>query len=171
MPGTDANRSVTIEPVAEADRPLLWRFVQYYMHDLSEFDSRGPGADGEFSYDYFDLYFPPMAPGRQAFFVRAGGALAGFALLRRLENGRMQMAEFFILRSHRRYGVGREAVAQLFALWPGPWDLTIHPNNLGAQRFWAGAIEEAGATDWDARGGIVVWHRFTLGATGLASAG
>ena len=101
MSGPTGAPAVTLDPVTESGRTLLWRMMQLYLHDLSEFDGRGPEADGEFQYSYYEAYFGGPA-GRQAFLLYSGGALAGFAMLRPLDNGRMQMAEFFVLRSTRR---------------------------------------------------------------------
>jgi len=107
----DASRtrvlSLAVRRAEPADKPTLWRLLQLYLHDFSEFLPTDLGPDGEFEYPYFDAYWTEL--GRAPLVIEAGGHLAGFALVR--SGVPNDLAEFFVLRRYRRQGVGRQAVA------------------------------------------------------------
>jgi predicted acetyltransferase len=46
------------------------------------------------------------------------------------------IGEFFVLRCHRRRGVGTRAARMLFARFPGRWEVAELSWNVAAQRFW-----------------------------------
>lgn len=46
------------------------------------------------------------------------------------------MAEFFVVRKHRRSGVGFQAVRQLIGARPGQWEIAVVRANVGALAFW-----------------------------------
>ena len=76
--------------------------------------------------------------------MRVDGALAGFALLRRLEPGPPplhSLAELSVMRGYRRHSVGNTAVTALFDLYPGRWQVPQMDGNLPAQAFWSRVIE------------------------------
>lgn len=131
---------VIIEAVAFEDKPVLRRLVQLYLHDMSEFTGADVDAHGEYGYRYFDHYWSPDAgEERHALFIRADGAFAGFALVRRVRD-EWQMAEFFVMRRFRREGIGSLAAAAMFRRFPGRWSVHQLPTNLPAQAFWTGVI-------------------------------
>jgi predicted acetyltransferase len=85
------------------DRPVLWRLMQLYLHDFSQIDGLAVNERGEFDYRWFDRYW--NEPDRVPLLARVDGEWAGFALVRL---GRPnQIAEFFVMRKHRRSGLGR----------------------------------------------------------------
>lgn len=154
---------VTVEAVAFEDKGVLRRLVQLYLHDMSEFTGADADAHGEFGYRYLDHYWAPdAAEERHALFVRADGALAGFAMVRRVAD-EWQMAEFFIMRRFRRERIGSFAAEVVFRRFPGRWSVHQLPTNLPAQAFWPrviravarGEIEEGREDDG------ATWQRFT----------
>ena len=46
------------------------------------------------------------------------------------------IAEFFVVRKHRRAGVGFEAARQLIAPRSGQWEIAVVRANVGALGFW-----------------------------------
>jgi predicted acetyltransferase len=50
----------------------------------------------------------------------------------------MDVAEFFVVRSARRSGVGSAAALALFDMFPGAWEVRIRRANPAALKFWAG---------------------------------
>jgi predicted acetyltransferase len=134
---------VTVEPALAADREIVARLVELYLDEFSAFDGREIGEDGRYGYATLDAYW--SAPGRYPFLIRVADRLAGFALVaeqRILDGARPGhlIAEFFVLRSYRRRGVGAAAAAQLFSHFPGPWWVGEHASNLPAQAFWRSVI-------------------------------
>jgi predicted acetyltransferase len=56
------------------------------------------------------------------------------------------MAEFFVLRGMRRRGIGTELAQEVWAMFPGAWQVRVMQANQRAQQFWANAIaRHAGA--------------------------
>ena len=79
-------------------------------------------------------------PDRSAWFIRADGHLAGFALLSGHSHSGLpadyDVAEFFVARKHRRAGVGFEAARQLISARSGQWEIAVVRANVGALAFW-----------------------------------
>lgn len=117
--------------------------VELYSHDFSEFMELELGPDGRFGYEYLSLYWKEA--GRHPFLIKAGGHLAGFALVR--EGSQISgvvdvrdMAEFFIVRGRRRLGIGMKAAQAVWRRFPGKWEIRVKERNRGAREFWAGTI-------------------------------
>ena len=53
------------------------------------------------------------------------------------------MAEFFVVRKHRRRGVATEAVCKILARYPGDWEIAVAERNVAARAFWPRAIGAA----------------------------
>ncbi|HEY2179824.1 MAG TPA: GNAT family N-acetyltransferase [Caulobacteraceae bacterium] len=169
---------VGVSLAPSAARQTLSNLMQLYMHDFSQF--WGGTADGELGedgrfgeYPYLDAYW--RESGRVPLLIRAGGSLAGFALVNDASHsGRpvdRNVAEFFIVRKHRRGGVGAAAARAIFSLYPGQWEAAVARRNEGALAFWrqavaghpsVGDLEELDLSDarWN---GVIL--RFRINAT------
>ena len=97
-----------------ADHALLSNLLELYIHDLSAiFPHVSLGADGRFGYPGLAAYW--AEPDRRfAFIIEESGKTAGFVLVTRgspavTDPDVYDIAEFFVLRAHRRAGVGRRA--------------------------------------------------------------
>jgi predicted acetyltransferase len=53
-----------------------------------------------------------------------------------------RMAEFFVLATQRRLGVGREAVQLIFKRFAGRWEVTENQSNRNAIAFWRSVVRE-----------------------------
>ena len=154
---------VTLEPCGAERRTTLDNLFQLYTHDFSEQwagQDRGElGEDGRFP-DYPDLDGYWSDPKRQAYLVRAKGHVAGFVLINdHSHSGKpvdFSVAEFFIVRKHRRGGVGSAATRSVVASKPGQWEMAVARRNRGALVFWrqvaaelgvAGTVEESDQDD------------------------
>ena len=135
---------VTLEEVGFEAVPALRRMMQLYLYDLGTIDGWNIGADGSFG-DSAKIERFWTERGRRSFFIRADGALAGFALIRDEATyagaGTHEISEFFVLRRFRRRGVGEQAARMLFDLAPGPWELSQLASNVAAQQFWRAVID------------------------------
>jgi predicted acetyltransferase len=133
-------KHVEIAAVAEAAKGELREMLGPYLAELSAF-----GAVNE-RYPYFDAYW--LEPGiRWPYFIRCDGAVIGFALVRRLSETSVQMAEFYVVPAARGQGRALDAAVRVISAHPGGWELTIFPRNLRAQRFWPKAIAAADGVD------------------------
>ena len=107
--------------------------------------NRGPQLVNH-SFDRLDLF--RAEPGRQAWLIRYGLTLAGFALTRPLEPGGTSMYAFFIVRGLRRHGVGLQAARELLRLIPGVWGIAFQDENAGAQPFWERVATDVVGDRW-----------------------
>lgn len=148
-----ANR-ISLERGEPHQRATLTNLVQLYIHDFSEFLSvQGKltaGEDGRFA-DLLRLDEYWSAPDRSVWFIRAGGQLAGFALLNKRSHCDrpvdFNMGEFFVMRTFRRDGVGARAAVDLIQMHPGQWEIAVSARNTPALAFWPRVIAAAGARD------------------------
>jgi predicted acetyltransferase len=137
---------VDVSHARPEDRTTLANLTQLYIHDFSEFwagTTQGElGDDGRFEPYPLDDYW--RAPDRIPLLFRLDRRPIGFALLNSVGHGaapiERNMAEFFIVRKHRRGGVGTAAARKVFDLYPGRWEVAVARRNLGALPFWRQAI-------------------------------
>lgn len=143
---------VELEPAAPARRRTLDALFQLYTHDFSDFwagTDRGElGEDGRFpDYPYLDSYW--AEPRREPFLIRVDGHLAGFVLINDHSHSGLPLdfavAEFFVVRKHRRGGVGRAAARAAIAGREGQWELAVARKNEAALAFWRGVAAELAA--------------------------
>ena len=151
-----ANR-VSLERGEPTRRETLASLVQFYIHDFSEFLSAqrklAVEEDGRFS-DLLRLDEYWNEPDRSVWFIRAGGQLAGFALLNTRSHCErpvdFNMGEFFVMRTFRREGVGARAAIDLIQMHAGQWEIAVSMRNPPALAFWPRVIAAAGALDIEA---------------------
>ena len=138
-------QTVTLDLAAPRDAPLIANLLELYIHDLSAaFPHIELGADGRFGYEPLPRYW--SEPERRfPFLIRSGPRVAGFALVSRgspasEDPNVFDVAEFFVLRRHRRGGCGRSAAALLFDRLPGRWIVRVSEGNRGGMSFWESVI-------------------------------
>jgi predicted acetyltransferase len=141
---------IEVIPATAEQQPTLANLLELYIHDFSEFHHQELGANGRFGYKNLSLYW--LEPDRHPFLLRLDGKLAGFVLVKRGseflgDEAVWDMAEFFILRAHRRSGVGTAAAHQVWKRFPGQWAVRVMESNHAAHNFWQHAVAEfAGKT-------------------------
>ena len=134
--------NLSIDVAARAERPILDNLMQLYIHDFSEQwagQARGElQDDGRFPAYPLDAYW--IEADRTPLLIRVGGKVAGLALINRYTHSGLEadasMAEFFVVRKHRRSGVGTAAAQTIFDRYPGQWEAAVARRNLGALPFW-----------------------------------
>jgi predicted acetyltransferase len=143
---------IELEGVPYAARTTLRRMTELCDYDFSVFEGRDLNAQGLFGYRRLAQYWTDED--HHAFFIRADGKLAGFVLVRRVDDGDppeadYSIAEFFVMRRYRRQGVGRRAAHLAFDRFPGRWLVHQIPQNAPAQAFWRKIIGEYTAGDFE----------------------
>jgi predicted acetyltransferase len=140
-------QEVVLDVAAPGDAPLLANLLELYIHDLSDaFPDIELGADGRFGYDRLPLYW--SEPERRfAFLIRHGARVAGFVLATRGSPASddpdvFDVAEFFVIRRHRRSGVARRAAFLLWGRFPGRWIVRVSERNTGGLAFWTAVVAE-----------------------------
>jgi len=131
MPCGPATVALVVVRLREArldDRVQLERLLADY---LFEFDGRTE------RYPYLDVYWEE--PERLPFLIEAEGEIVGLCLIRRGCDG-WSIAEFSVIPSQRRAGVGAAVVEELAILarskGAGYLEAKVHPDNHGALPFW-----------------------------------
>ncbi|SOC46171.1 Predicted acetyltransferase [Blastococcus aggregatus] len=129
--------SIDVSPATEDEKSVVRRLLELNSHDFSEFDGRDLGPTGEYGYRYLDHYWIENED-RHAFIVRVDRAIAGCVLVR--AGSPHRFGEFFIVRKHRRSGVGTTVAHAIFGRFPGEWLVEEIPGNDAAVAFWRRAI-------------------------------
>jgi predicted acetyltransferase len=137
---------VLLQVAQPNDAELLSNLIQLYAYDLSEIYALSPGPDGRFFYDKLPLYWSEPDK-RFPLLIRHGGELAGFVLVTlgspaSIDPRVYDVAEFFVLRRHRRFGVGRDAAFSVWDRFPGQWTVRVSEGNAGGLSFWSKTINE-----------------------------
>jgi predicted acetyltransferase len=161
---------VVLDPATSSDAELLSNLLELYIHDLSAaFPSVEIGSDGRFGYRDLPRYW--SEPDRRfPFLIRCDGRVAGFVLVKRgspavEDPDVLDVAEFFVLRRYRRFGVGRRAALLLWSSLPGKWTVRVSEGNADGLRFWPGVIAEftnGGATESKRPGSPNAWRVFSF---------
>lgn len=147
---------------------LLERMIELYAHELSDIADLPIGADARFGYGPLPSYW--SEPTRHPYIVRVNGELAGFILVQQGSqvNGARDVwdvAEFFVLKRHRRRGVGECAAHDVWRQHSGQWEVRVMERNTEALKFWRRAVERfVGAPKEPEylRAGEKAWHVFRL---------
>jgi len=133
--GRPTTTVVALEAIAPSQMSVLRGLFQFYEYDFSEIEPAIVGDDGRF-------HHLENAPFEHGYFIRVEGNLAGFALVDRKASRVVEgetvwwMEEFFVMRRHRREGVGEQAAHLVIERHPGVWEVTQTPNNVAATAFW-----------------------------------
>lgn len=137
---------IQVDLAAPEERVALENMLQLYIHDFSEFWFDRPEgeleADGRFADYPLDTLWerPDYVP----LLLRRDGRLIGFALLNTHSHAGAPLdrsvAEFFIVRKHRRGGVGTAAAQAIFRRYPGRWEAAVARRNVAALAFWRRAV-------------------------------
>ncbi|MBY5935514.1 hypothetical protein KUV51_21075 [Tateyamaria omphalii] len=118
---------VTLAPLSRVDTPWLHDVAEPYFNELV------PGF-GPLAQDRFDIWWTD--PDRAAYAILVEGERAGFALIRRCEEGCREISEFCILPTARNAGTGACAAALCLQLHPGAWRIGVASTLPGTARFW-----------------------------------
>jgi predicted acetyltransferase len=135
--------TVEVRLATAADRPTIERLIQLYLYDMASEHPWPLEPDGRYAYDFLDRFW------QHPYLLYSSGELAGFALVIRgcPITGREDcwfMAEFFVLRSYRRHGLGGEAVRELLTQHAGSWHVATLLSNQPALAFWSRALADYG---------------------------
>ena len=143
MTGDTDPCQIELFPAALEQKSVLDDLFQLYARDFSEFHPVELDADGRFHYPHLDAYWQDA--GRFPFLVMAQGQLAGFVLVQQgsqisEDRSVWDMAEFFVVRAHRRHGIGTAVARTVCTRFPGPWEIRVMQSNRNALLFWSAAV-------------------------------
>ena len=170
---------VVLTAATADDAALLSNLLELYIHDLSAaFPSVELGSDGRFGYGKLELYW--SEPDRHfAFLIKWDSRVVGFALVTRGSPASddpnvFDVAEFFVIRRHRRSGVGRRAAMLLWNRLAGNWIVRASEGVPGAVPFWGSVVAEftsGAAAEYKRPGRPYGWHIFSFASVAAATSG
>lgn len=162
--------ATTLHRATQLDADLLANLLELYIHDVCDvFPAVELAENGRFGYAQLPLYW--SEPERRfAYLIRYGEKLAGFALAKRgspltSDPDTLDVAEFFVVRKFRRFGVGRAAARLLWQALPGAWTVRVAERNAPALAFWSGVVAEftSGVSNaWTQPGSPNSWRIFSF---------
>lgn len=161
---------IVLARVAADQRAALDALVDAYLAELAAHREKPVGPTCAAEYVYLPAYWHEA--GRHPFFIEAQGARVGFVLVREvLDEGVIQMSDFYLRPDHRRGGIGRAALVEVWTRFPGRWELQVHLKNEAASAFWPRCIEAHATGPIEARevfeeDGRRVEYRFTVPTPG-----
>ncbi|WP_216830802.1 GNAT family N-acetyltransferase [Alkalihalobacterium elongatum] len=137
---------IEIIPVLEEEKTILARLIELYEYDFSEFENSDVNALGLYGYSYLDYYWTEK--GRFPYFIKVNSKLAGFVMVCDYcyiskDPDTLFMSEFFVMKKYRKQDIGKFAAKEVFKLHKGKWEMTVHPKNPVAIKFWTNVIEES----------------------------
>jgi predicted acetyltransferase len=135
------SQNLEISKIGPESDLLLRNLFEHYCYDMSEFFEVDTGADGSYSWDTASIW----GKGNDAYLVKVGGSIAGFALIGSADEwlgttDTHDIHEFFIMRRFRRCGFGRRMAAFLWNEYPGEWLVRVFEGNAPAIPFWRAAV-------------------------------
>ncbi|SDW35986.1 Predicted acetyltransferase [Paenibacillus sp. PDC88] len=145
---SETNVKVEVLQALMTDKTVIKNLVQFYIYDFTEFTNERINEQGTYPI-LSDLHkYWENHDGYNAYLIKANGEIAGFVLVKQLEDERShKLAHFFILRKFRRAGVGKQAARAVFGSITGKWELNQLENNYPAIAFWNRVISEAAGLD------------------------
>ena len=131
-----------MEVVDDSADAIVRNLFEHYLHDMAEwfrFDSKPDGAyhhPMEWVWGKYDVTL-----------LYAGDIPVGFALIGNADNyleraGVNDVSEFFVVRRHRRQGVGRAFANHLWNARPGAWLVRVLHANAPALPFWRRTVSD-----------------------------
>lgn len=140
--------NLKLVPATINDYSTFFNLARFYSYDISEFFGDEPGWEMEDDGLYgvgvdYKKYFEDENV--FSFLVRYKGELAGFAIVDKDSidpSVDFNMAQFFILRTYKRKGLGKLIAFQCFEKFKGTWEVHVLPKNEIARHFWRSIISE-----------------------------
>lgn len=124
------------------DKIILHNMMQLYYYELSKYEDDSAifelNESGIYEIRYFDLYWTEET--RYPYLLKEGEKNVGLALVRKREDGYIEISEFFILNKYKGKGAGRFMANTIFDLHKGNWEIRTLLKNIPAQNFWRKVI-------------------------------
>jgi len=130
---------------------ILINLVKFYCYEWSQYNGIEINENGEFEFEHHIHSFFNNER-RHAFFIMADGKIAGFVLIDDDfdydKNADYAISEFFIMHTYRRNGIGKRAAIEILKMFPGTWEIKMHPANTISMQFWKSVVSELTAGDY-----------------------
>jgi predicted acetyltransferase len=137
------DKPLRMERVDRAADAVLRNLFEHYMHDMAEWFEFDTNEDGAYAYPTNKVW----EQGCAVFLAYSARTPIGFALVDTAGtqipgSAARDLKEFFVIRRHRRDGIGRTFARYVWDQYPGPWLVRVYRRNVPAMPFWRGVIAE-----------------------------
>ncbi|MEJ2131628.1 MAG: GNAT family N-acetyltransferase [Gammaproteobacteria bacterium] len=139
------NRKIElIEANPREHAKIFDNLLNLYFYDFAEILRYDIGADGS----YLDAPYSWGDQGETVYLLYVDTLPSGFAIIglgSRIDDRPdvWDMHEFFVIRRHRRSGLGSWLATEIWRKHPGTWDVRVVKPNTGALSFWTGTVNAA----------------------------
>jgi predicted acetyltransferase len=132
---------IEFQRVDRSHERVVANLLELYCHDMAEWFLIDANADGRYEYSA-DKVWNDEVDVHLAYIDRIpiGFALIGSAEPFVGDAGVKDLDEFFIVRRHRRSGIGRMLATHVWNEYPGRWLVRVFQGNRPAVPFWRSAI-------------------------------
>jgi predicted acetyltransferase len=129
------SKNMNIIPITLANSHIFDVFEQDYEAEFSALTKKEPNVEGRFAVEA-DWRDP-----NTGFYLFIKEKPAGF-VIRKVSDGRSDIAEFYLLPCYRKKGWGKKLAFEIFDLFPGLWQVRQIPTAKEAIVFWRTIISE-----------------------------
>jgi predicted acetyltransferase len=139
----DPPSNLALSKIGPDSDVVLRNLFEFYVHDMAEWFGIDIQPDGSYSYDTSRIW----DNGWEAYLAKVGDLPAGFAVVGPAAewpggaSGR-DVREFFVLRRHRRHGLGRRMATLLWNELPGEWLVRVLEANASGIAFWRTTVAD-----------------------------
>lgn len=130
---------------------VLGNLFEHYLHDMAEWFDLETHPSGAYEYPAGRCWDDDGA----VYFAYLGELPIGFAIVTAAEapvqTCTLDLKEFFVMRRHRRNGVGQAFAGAVWDQHPGPWLVRVYRGNLPALPFWRGTVADYSAGQFTER--------------------
>ena len=134
---------IKLQLIEESEKEVFYNIFQKYLYEMTKYYDDDMDEKGNYLYRYFDNYF--IEPTRKALFIICDDKIAGFMMLNNHSYINKKpdyvIAEFSIFPIYRKKGIAQDAVALVFAQYPGKWELKFSLKNKSAINLWLKSTE------------------------------
>ena len=131
-----------IAAVDSGAQPVLGNLFEHYLHDMAEWFEFDTEEDGAYRYPAGKCW----DDGGVVYLAYSGRVPIGFAIVTAaespVETSTLDLKEFFVVRRHRRNGVGQAFAIHVWNRHPGPWLVRVFRGNRPALPFWRWCVAD-----------------------------
>jgi predicted acetyltransferase len=133
-----------IERATREDQALLFRMLQFYYFEATQWSGEDLLADGLYESDQAGVasYCEPDGVDA-AWLLKVDGQAAGFVLVESIpfEGGHIrELADLFVMPKYRGLGLAEAATRKIVPGHAGPWLIAVFRKDVRALRYWQGAF-------------------------------
>ena len=133
-----------LQKINEYNKLVFDQMFEDYLEELNDYfyipsDDNNRRGDEWLQY-YYESSF------HEGYLLQDDNQFIGFCLICNttfnLKDDRLFLSEFYISKNNRKNHYGKHFAKKVFNLYPGKWELSVHPKNLISIKFWDNVIND-----------------------------